>query len=283
MRSGNKRSSEFSSEIKRQLLTAEIKNECCVNSFLTGVRVFSRQRKNQFSDAVSEYCAKLQKRRHKGYFDDGKPKGILVSADADVLCPVSSGRVCPHCVPNFVRAVFLVCGRASKTEKELHLEFVLPNTESGEFLFSAMRDAGIAMKKTTRRGEQLLYCKRAETVEDMLSYIGAVSVSFELMNDAIVKEIRRSANRQKNCDTKNVIKAVDAAARQSEAIKAIIAHGELNELSASLRETALLRLENPIEPLEVLAELHGDGISKSGVYHRLNKIVSYAVKKGYIN
>ena len=79
------------------------------------------------------------------------------------------------------------------------------------------------------------------------------------------------------------MKAVDAAARQTEAINAIMTHGSLSELPPALRETAVIRLENPIEPLEVLAGLHGGGISKSGVYHRLNKIVAYAEKKGYIN
>lgn len=281
----NSKGAEFSSDIKKQLLSAEIKNECCAVSFLTGASVFARKRKNSFTEAVEEYCSKLKnrKQKHKAFFDDSQPKGFLVSgSSASDICPVSSGRVCQHCAASLVRAAFLVCGRASRTEKGLHLELVMPNSASGTFMLEILSGAGIQLKRTVRRGEELLYCRRAETVEDLLSFIGAVSVSFELMNDTIVKDIRRAANRQKNCDTTNVMKAVDAAARQTEAINAIIAHGSLDELPAAVRETAVIRLENPIEPLEVLAGLHSGGISKSGVYHRLNKIVEYALKKGYI-
>ena len=102
------------------------------------------------------------------------------------------------------------------------------------------------------------------------------------MNSAILSELRTSVNRQRNCDTGNIQKTVDAANRQTDAIKAIMEYGDLSELPPSLRQTAEIRLAHPLDPLEVITELHGGEISRSGVNHRLRKIVDYATKKGYL-
>jgi DNA-binding protein WhiA len=46
-------------------------------------------------------------------------------------------------------------------------------------------------------------------------------------------------------------------------------------LSPELKEIAELRLENPELSLRALGELTSDGISRSGVNHRLKKLMSY--------
>jgi DNA-binding protein WhiA len=147
-----------------------------------------------------------------------------------------------------------------------------------------MTNAGLAPKSTLRKGELLLYCKKADTVEDFLSFIGAQSASFEIMNDAILRGIRASINRQNNCDTTNLKRAVEAASLQLAAINAIIENeGSLDGLPITLRETAKIRLENPIDTLDEIIDVHLDKITKSGVNHRFAKIIAYAKNKGYIN
>jgi DNA-binding protein WhiA len=97
-----------------------------------------------------------------------------------------------------------------------------------------------------------------------------------------MSELRTSVNRQRNCDTGNIQKTVDAAMRQTEAIKAIMEFGSLKDLSATLRQTAEIRLAHPMESLDYITELHGGEMSRSGVNHRLRKIVQYAEKMGYL-
>jgi DNA-binding protein WhiA len=94
--------------------------------------------------------------------------------------------------------------------------------------------------------------------------------------------INQTVNRQRNCDTGNIQKTVDAANRQTDAIKAIIEFGSLKDMPLTLRQTAAIRLEHPLDSLELITELHGGKISRSGVNHRLQRIVDYAEKMGYL-
>ncbi len=274
----------FAEEIKKQLLTLTVKPECCKSSFICGVEIFERRRKNAFSYAVSEYVERLKSKKRRSFFDENAAKGYVKSENNGVIYPEESGMVCENCRSHLIRGVFLVAGRASKTEKGLHLEMVMPSEGTAKKVSEILKGAGLEPKYTERRGESLLYYKKAETVEDFLSFIGAQNASFEIMNDVILKAIRCSANRQKNCDTTNLRRAVEAASAQLSAINSIMENeGSLDGLSASLRETAKIRLENPIESLEEITDLHVDKISRSGVSHRLNKIVSYALSKGYVD
>lgn len=277
-------SKTFSSEIKEQLLALPIKSECCKASFICGTEIFAGKRKNAFSERVGEYVFGLKTRKRRSFFDEDAVKGYVKAEKDGLVYPAESGMVCSSCLSHLVRGAFLVAGRASKTEENLHLEMVMPNAACAEALTDGLTAAGLMPKLTVRRGETLLYYKKTDSVEDFLSFIGAQGASFEIMNEAIVKEVRCSANRQKNCDTTNLKRAVDAASLQLEAINAIIENeGSLDGLSAANRETAQLRLENPIDSLEEIAALHEDGISRSGVNHRLYKIVNYALSKGYIS
>ena len=52
--------------------------------------------------------------------------------------------------------------------------------------------------------------------------------------------------------------------------------GYLPQLPDELRRTAELRLENPSVSLSVLAALHDESITRSGVNHRLSKLIELA-------
>ena len=60
---------------------------------------------------------------------------------------------------------------------------------------------------------------------------------------------------------------------QMAAIRALEEAGELEKLPAKLRETALLRKENPEATLQELAEMLDPPITKSAINHRMRKLV----------
>jgi len=94
------------------------------------------------------------------------------------------------------------------------------------------------------------------------------------MNVRILKETRNKVNRQVNCETANLDKALEAARSQVEAIRLLEKRGRLAALSPGLREAAELRLAYPEAPLSELGDmLH---ISKSGINHRMRKIMALA-------
>ncbi len=267
--------------IKKQLLSYEIKTECCKNSFTCGFTVFERSRKNKYSEQAEEYIRKLKTKKKKQFFEDLSPKGYQAKSLGLETFP-EAAMPCPHCAAHLVRGAFLSSGRASLTEKNISLEMVVPNEKSAELIRTLISGIDIEMKSTVRRGEHLIYCRKTQDIEDFLSYIGAVNASFYIMNSKIEKEIILTASRQTNCDSNNLVRVADAASRQNEAIRAIIRNDAMKSLSPSLRITAELRLSNPEATLERLTELHGGGITRSGVNHRLQRIVAFAVKNGYI-
>ncbi len=272
----------FIDMIKEQLLSADVKSQCCKNSFICGVSVFGRSRKNKYSEQINSLLEKLKhkNKKKKVFFEDDIPLGFHENEDGEKY-PVGK-RVCPYCEAHLLRGAFLVCGRASNTDKGVSLEMVMPSEKNAAMVKEMADKIEVSLKSTVRRGEHLLYTKKSQDIEDLLSYIGAVQASFYFMNSKIVKQLLMTVTRQTNCDANNMVKVADAAARQNEAIRAIIRNDAMKLLSPSLRVTAEIRLDNPSEPLERLAELHKEEITKSGVNHRLQKIVSFAVKNGYI-
>ena len=77
-----------------------------------------------------------------------------------------------------------------------------------------------------------------------------------------------------NAENANLDKTVEAAQRQIEAIKILEQNTGLDKLPPSLKETAEMRLEYPEASLVELAALLG--IGKSGVNHRLRKLIQMA-------
>ena len=83
-------------------------------------------------------------------------------------------------------------------------------------------------------------------------------------------------NRQVNCINANISKTVEASLKQVAAINTIISTIGLESLSEELQEVAMLRLANPEESLDELLALSTIKLSKSGLNHRLNKLIRIA-------
>ena len=92
----------------------------------------------------------------------------------------------------------------------------------------------------------------------------------------MLKETKNNVNRKVNCETANLNKTVNAAVVQIQAIQKIKKAKKWNRLPTNLQEIALLRLENPEATLEELGKMLSEPIGKSGVNHRLKKIIEIA-------
>lgn len=89
----------------------------------------------------------------------------------------------------------------------------------------------------------------------------------------VIKETKNNVNRKVNCETANLNKTVNAAVVQIQAIEKIKKRKKFNSLSPNLKEIANLRLENPDATLEELGKMLSEPIGKSGVNHRLKKLI----------
>ena len=147
----------FAEEIKKQLLTLQVKPECCKNSFICGIETFERRRKNAFSDEIAEYVEHLKSKKRRSFFDENAVKGYVKSEKDGVSFPEESGMVCENCLSHLIRGVFLVAGRASKTDKSLNLEMVMPSGAAASAVSELLKRVGLEPKCTERKGEVLLY------------------------------------------------------------------------------------------------------------------------------
>lgn len=270
------------------MAVSDPKNACCRASVVTGIRLFAKSRKNQFTERAEELCQRLsrapKKKKKSELLDFVSPiSGYVVSESEDgKRIPDGTGGVCPDCFSSLLRGCFISAGRIASPYHGLDLEFSMPNKAAADIMAKALTEHGLEPKRTVRRGENLLYYKKGETVGDVLNYMGAFGAYFKLEDALIYREFMKNTNRRTNCDASNIIKTVNAAARQVEAINAIVAVGMLDALPAGIRETARLRLEYPEVTLEELIQYHPSPITRAGIHRRLQRAVAFAEGRGYI-
>ena len=94
----------------------------------------------------------------------------------------------------------------------------------------------------------------------------------------MMKEMRNNVNRTTNCITANISKTLSAVSRQKKAIEIIEKSGGLELLPPSLYEVAVLRKQNEDASLNELRELLSEPLSRSGLNHRLEKIIEISEK-----
>ncbi len=185
-----------------------------------------------------------------------------------------SSRSC--CKRAFIRGAFLAVGSISDPEKGYHLEFVCEEEDQARFLHNLIAAYDIETKILERKGHYVVYMKEGAAIVDLLNVMEAHVALMELENLRILKEMRNSVNRRVNCETANINKTVNAAAKQVEDIRYIEAHKGLASLPDALYEMAVVRLEHQEATLKELGEMLVPPVGKSGVNHRLRKICEFA-------
>lgn len=183
---------------------------------------------------------------------------------------------CDGCRAVFFRELFRLCGSVTDPKKSYQLDFSLEDPESAALLRDCLGEAGFSFGSSVRKGRSVLWLRDSGSVEDFLAYLGATSASFDVMNAKIDREFRGNVNRQVNFDTANIEKQLKAVRKYADAVESLKTAGRYDLLPEDLRTTGDLRVANEQLNLEELGKLHDPPISKSGVKHRLEKILRAA-------
>lgn len=291
----------FSMQVKNELVKTEYELSCCKKSLLYGMCIFGKSfsEKSVSLQTENESIAELYKTLLKELFNikcivKKSPHGrnITVSvAEANDAAKLfrsfghsgfSSLKInhsnfdCEKCVNAFMAGAFLSCGTISAPEKDYHLEFTVPYLNLSKSLLTLIEEIELKPKYTYRHGYNVVYFKESESIEDCLYLMGASAAMFEMMNVKIVKDFRNMANRKANCETANINKMVNAAAVQIRAIEKIWKVKGREYLPENLEELAEIRYENSDLSLSELAQMCNPPLSRSGVNHRLKKIMDIA-------
>lgn len=295
----------FSSEVKRELAAHLPERGCCLAAQAYGMlecgHAFSamqislqteQERMARLYAALTATAAEIPKpdcrrRERSGLYvveipDPDQRRRVLERfghSPGEVTVRLNRANLeCDSCGPAYLRGAFLACGAVTNPEHDYHLEFSVPTFNLCRDLLALLRELGLEAKQVCRKGNHVAYLKESEQIEDCLTLMGAPNASLELMSVKMVKSIRNNANRVTNCESANIDKTVAAAAVHLAAVKKIEDRGGLILLPEELREVARLRLENPDMSLRELGEALSPRLSRSGVNHRLRRIVEFADK-----
>ena len=276
----------FSAETKKELSAHIAKNKCCKVAELYGIFLFAKKGNGNLkikcdNKELADHITELVKeglRQQVDIFFEGKSLALPASCfHEEYLCAIEEYLFrCPHCASSFLRGVFLTRGRVTDPSKAYHLEIVFKQEVERNIVHLLLASQGIEMRTGQRKTDYLLYMKGSTEIEDFLGFIGCNKSYFEFMNRKIVKEVRNNANRAANCDTGNIRKSMEAAKRQVDAVKLLIEKGKFDALPDDLKETARARIDNPSLTLDGLAAKMNPPISKSGLNHRLEKLMRIA-------
>lgn len=178
----------------------------------------------------------------------------------------------------FIKGAFLGGGSVINPQKNCHLEFVTSHYRLSKDMEELLSQFGLSVKTAVRKSNYVLYFKNNSDVADLLTILGAYDSLMEYHNIKIMKDVRNSINRKMNCDTANMTKTIDASFKQVEAIKKLERLGILSTLSEQLQEIADVRMQYKELGLKELGEMLNPPIGKSGVNHRLRKLIEEADK-----
>lgn len=181
------------------------------------------------------------------------------------------------CQRAFLRGIFLGEGSVSAPERgTYHLEYICNSESKAETVSQILTRCEIEHGIAYRRNSYIVYLKQSNQISTLLGTMGAVRAMMHFENILAQRSLHESVTRATNCDNNNMIRQLSAAQKQVNAIKEISLNHSLTILPAPLQALARLRLENPDASLEQLGEMLSPPLGKSGVNHRMRKIMEIA-------
>jgi len=279
----------FSLDEKNEIIKQPIKSSCCKMAFLSGVLSSKAVLEDDlikisvYSDEAVEFISRLIMDIYGKETEISRPK---TGGRAKIISFYTPSAIrymenfktanlpfiekCKLCKSYYLKGVFFASGRVSDPKKQYLLEFSL---KEHDFFIDLFGKFEIEAKFTERNKEKIVYIKKSSVMEDFFALAGMNGTAFHLINAKIENEIRNNVNRVANCETNNIDKSVTASHAHIVAIKQLDARGLLSSLPEELERTARLRLQYEDLSLAALANISVPPISKSGLSHRLNRII----------
>lgn len=242
----------FSSDAKNEVLNNFSKNKksCCIKAEKFGEYLTSVPLKNILNDEFKEYL------------------------------DISKLNEC--CIKSILKGVFLGSGCIVDPLVDYHFEAIFKNKACGEYFFNLLSVLDFTPKLIKRKKQNIVYFKESEQISLFLSILEANNAVLKFEQIRVEKEVKNKINRTTNCKTANLSKTINSAVKQIDAIKKLKKNGKFASLNDKLKYTANLRLKYPTESLDYISSVTSkdekNKISKSGLKHRLDKIVEIAEK-----
>lgn len=234
----------FSSDIKEELLIKQenIIKECCILAETFGEQITQLERKNQIEDNKYLDITKLDE------------------------C----------CIKSILKGCFLNSGYITNPETDYRLEIIFRNLSLAKYFSNLLNILDMSPKITKKKNTNtyVVYILESNQIVTYLALIDVVKGVLSFENIRAGKELNNNLNRQENIKNANMTKTIKASINQVELINKLKSNNKFNLLNEKLLLVANARLEFPYDSLEELSKKLN--ISKSGLKHRLDKIIEIA-------
>ncbi len=185
------------------------------------------------------------------------------------------------CKRAYLRGLFISCGSINDPKKSrYHLEFFVNDEVYSKFIKNLLNEYYLNSKVLKRDNKYMIYIKEAEKIGDFLRMINAINALFYFEDIRIYRDHKNMSNRLNNCEQANVDRIIATATSQVNDILTIKENGGLDLLEEKEQIVATYRIKYPEASLLELSEIitleTGNKITKSGLYHRFNKIKELA-------
>ncbi len=287
----------FSKRTKEMLCKQELGSVCCMEAEMMGILIFAGKFKNsqvrvvlESREAVERFLLLLHKCLgvkaeiqclKSSYFCQLTDKRVL-SKIVDYEFSSKNIKDCfiksDCCRGAFLRGAFLGGGALTDPHKTYNIEFSAHSLRIHDEFKQLLQEMGLGYRSISKKNSYVLYSKNSDIICDSLAYMGAYGTQMEILNLKIEREVRSEIIRTSNGETANMDKVMEASSRHISAIGKIYDTIGFDGLSDELRELAILRMEFKDLSLDQLGKKLTPPLSKSGVNHRLKKLLEIAEK-----
>ena len=183
----------------------------------------------------------------------------------------------------YLRGVFLTCGSINdpKTSR-YHMELFISTPEESIFVQKLLNLFDLNAKILGRDKGYMIYIKEAEKISDFIRILGANNAVLYYEDVRVYRDKKNQTNRLNNCEQANVDKMISTATSQVNDILFLKEKCAFELLDEKVREVAEYRLKykeaSLLELSEIISLETEHKITKSGVYHRIDKIKQLASK-----
>lgn len=177
---------------------------------------------------------------------------------------------------SFLRGAFLSSGYCSDPEKDYRIELHCKNNAITEVLLWMLNSVGINPSLSMRSSYNMIYFKTGDAVSDFIGLIGASNAMMEFENIRAAHELNSYVTRTVNCDAGNFKRQSEASANRTEMFEKLVKSGEVKKLPKELQDVVRVSLENPGASIAELGRMMDPPIGKSGMNHRIIRIIDVA-------
>ena len=238
----------FSSDIKEEILKKidKINKSCCTKAESFGEQITIAINKKEIEEELISYFS------------------------------IASLNEC--CIKSILKGTFLSSGYIIDPNVDYRLEIIFKNISIAKYFSNLLNILDMSPKITKRKAGKTLvyvvYILESNQISKFLSLIEATKNLLEFENIRVKKEVNNNINRKENIKNANMTKTIKSSILQIEKINKLKKEGRLNLLNEKLLLVANAKLEFPYLSLDELSKKLN--ISKSGLKHRLDKILEIA-------